>query len=74
MIKHLFKQIMQVSAQNFRDLKVKLLQINYNSYAKQGCIYLIKKMHNQIRMLSKGSRGTEDWSNDAENSTVPSQE
>ncbi len=27
-----------------------------------------------IRMISEGSRDTEDWSNDAENSALPSQE
>ncbi len=29
---------------------------------------------NQIRMISEGSRDTEDWSTDAENSGLPSQE
>ncbi len=27
-----------------------------------------------IRMISEGSRGAEDWINDAENSALPSQE
>ncbi len=35
-------------------------------------IYLFANQH--IRMISEGSRDTEDWSNDAENYALPSQD
>jgi len=34
----------------------------------------LKKLNQHIRMISEGSCDTEDWSNDAENSALPSQE
>jgi len=38
-------------------------------------MYNITCIQNQhIRMISKGSSDTKDWSDDAENSTLPSQE
>ncbi len=39
-------------------------------------VFNIKKMflEHQIRMISEGSRDTEDWGNDAEKSALPSQE
>jgi len=33
-----------------------------------------QKMIKMIKMISEGSRDTEDWRNDAENSALPSQE
>ncbi len=37
----------------------------------QNHILLFQNQH--IRMISEGSRDTEDWSNDAENSALPSE-
>ncbi len=34
---------------------------------------MIMFLEQQIRMISEGSCDTEDWSNDAENSTLPPQ-
>ncbi len=33
----------------------------------------LEQQNDHIRIISEGSRDTEDWSNDAENSALPSQ-
>jgi len=45
--------------------------VGFNIYNNKKCF---KAPSQHIKMISEGSCDTEDWSNDAENSALPSQE
>ncbi len=45
----------------------------FNFYNNKKC-YLSTELNQHIRMISEGSCDTEDWSDDAENTALPSQE